>query len=83
MQGPGVNNLDFALMKNFPFRERFKLQFRMEAFNLLNRPMFADPDTTVTDGSFGMITNTKGYGNEQFFFGYPSRTMQAAIKLYW
>jgi hypothetical protein len=83
MQGPGVNNLDFALMKNFPFRERYKLQFRWEAFNLLNRPMFADPDTTVTDSAFGMITNSKGYGNEQFFFGYPSRTMQAALKFYW
>jgi len=83
IQGPGVNNLDFALMKNFPFTERYRLQFRWEGFNILNRPMFANPDTTVTDGNFGQITNTKGYGNEQFFFGYPARTMQAGLKFYW
>jgi hypothetical protein len=83
IQGPGVNNLDVGLFKNFPFKERFRLQFRAEAFNALNRPMFANPDTTVTDGSFGQITSTKGYGNEQTFFGYPSRTLQLALKLYW
>jgi hypothetical protein len=83
IQGPGVNNLDLGLFKNFPLRERFRLQFRAEAFNALNRTMFANPDTTVTDGSFGQITSTKGYGNEQNFFGYPARTMQLALKLYW
>jgi hypothetical protein len=83
IQGPGVNNLDLGLFKSFPLRENVRLQFRAEAFNALNRPMFADPDTTVTDSGFGQITSTKGYGNEQSFFGYPARTLQLALKLYW
>jgi Carboxypeptidase regulatory-like domain len=81
LEGPGVTNLDLALMKNFQIRERFRLQFRWEAFNALNHPIFADPDTNVTDGGFGQITNTKGYGNEQAFFGYGARVMQLALKL--
>jgi hypothetical protein len=82
IQGPGVNNLDLALMKNFPFKERYRFQFRWEAFNALNRPMFDDPDVTVTDGNFGQITNTKGYGNQQAIFGYGARVMQVALKFY-
>jgi hypothetical protein len=82
IQGPGVNNLDFALMKNFPINERFRLQLRWEAFNALNRPIFADPDTNLPDSNFGHITNTKGYGAEQSTFGYGARLMQVALKLY-
>jgi hypothetical protein len=81
LEGPGVTNIDFALMKNFQFFERYRLQFRAEAFNLFNHPIFADPDTNVTDGNFGQITNTKGYGSEQAFFGYGARVMQVALKL--
>ena len=85
IQGPGVNNLEAAFMKNFPITERFKLQLRAEAFNLFNHPMFANPDTNVSDGPgvFGRITSTKGYGSEQQFFGYGARIMQVAVKLYW
>ena len=35
-RGPGWYNIDFAIGKNFPITERFKLQFRSEFFNLLN-----------------------------------------------
>src|SRR6185312_4747725 len=85
MQGPGVANLDAALMKNFPFRERYRLQLRWEAFNALNHAAFGNPDTNVSDGPgvFGKIFNTKGYGGEQAFFGYGARVMQIALKLYW
>jgi len=81
LEGPGVTNMDLALMKNFEFREHYRVQLRGEAFNAFNHPIFGDPDTTVTDGNFGQITNTKGYGNEQGFFGYGARIMQIALKL--
>jgi hypothetical protein len=45
--------------------------------------MFAVPDTIVTDGGFGQITTTKNYGTNQALSGYPSRTLQLALKLYW
>ena len=38
-----VQNLDFSLFKNFTVREKFKFQFRAEAFNLTNTPTFENP----------------------------------------
>lgn len=54
--GPGYINLDSSLFKEASIHERFKLQLRVEAFNALNTPHFANPDGDLTDGSFGAIT---------------------------
>jgi hypothetical protein len=85
LQGPGVNNVDMGLNKSFPFKERYRIQFRWEMFNAFNRATFDNPNTSVTSGSFGRITSTKGSGAgyEQGLFGYPPRVMQAALKFYW
>src|SRR5262249_45330846 len=42
---PGVRNLDFSLFKSFAVVERVSLQFRAEAFNLLNTPQFGRPNS--------------------------------------
>jgi len=42
--GPGFVNLDFSVIKDFKFGERFNLQLRGEFFNILNHPNFDDPD---------------------------------------
>jgi hypothetical protein len=85
LQGPGVNNADLSMDKNFPFKERYRIQFRWEMFNAFNRATFDNPNNSVTSGSFGRITSTKGSGAgyEQGLFGYPPRVMQAALKFYW
>lgn len=41
--GPNYRNLDFAISKLTKITERLKLQFRADAFNILNRPNFANP----------------------------------------
>jgi carboxypeptidase family protein len=46
--GPGLNRLDFSVFKTFPVNERLNVQFRVEAFNLLNTPMFNTPGTGIT-----------------------------------
>ena len=56
--GPGLTNLDFALAKTTAIYENVKLEFRAEAFNLLNHTEFAQPDTNILSPTFGQITNT-------------------------
>ena len=70
MTGPPTKTLDFSVFKDFNVTERWKLQFRSEAFNLFNTPIFNIPGMNVTDskalggnGNFGKITSTAdGYG---------------------
>ena len=65
--GPDLRVLDLALLKAFPVRERAQVQFRVEAFNLLNRANFGPPQLTVFAGavdnerplsSFGKVRGT-------------------------
>ncbi len=39
----GVNNWDAILFKTFPVREKTRLEFRWEAFNVFNHPQFVNP----------------------------------------
>ncbi len=48
--GPGYTNLDMSAFKGFHVTDRFNLEFRAMAFNLLNHPQFTNPDTNVKDG---------------------------------
>jgi hypothetical protein len=51
-----TNNVDASIIKNNRLSERINLQLRMEAFNALNHAVFAAPNLTATDSSFGRIT---------------------------
>ena len=53
-----------------PFSTRSQLQFRLEAFNLLNRTNFRAPNGTRSAGAFGTITST-----------YDARQLQVGLKL--
>ena len=68
--GFGLYQLDLGLHKDFALTERFKLSFRTEAFNALNRTNFSAPNATRSSGSFGQINST-----------YPARQLQFALKL--
>jgi len=67
MVGPPTKSLDFSTFKDFAVTERFKFQFRGEAFNLFNHPIFNLPGQNINDsksvnpsnnGQFGLITST-------------------------
>jgi hypothetical protein len=82
LRGPGLVNWDFGLFREFSISERWKLQFRAEAFNFSNTPHFDVPDGCVCDGlpgppNFGsFMTDTgtinlarEGIDERQFRFG--------------
>jgi hypothetical protein len=66
-----VRTIDFSLFKQFPIRERAKLQFRWEVFNLPNTPSFAAPNAVLDTATVGQVTSTST----------SPRQMQAALKL--
>ncbi len=70
VRGFGLYQVDMGLHKDFQLTERFKLSFRTEAFNALNRTNFAVPNSNRSSGSFGQISST-----------YPARQMQFGLKL--
>jgi hypothetical protein len=71
-RGPGTNNLDFSVFRNFAMRERVNLQFRAEAFNLTNTPAFflpsaASPALTIGNASFGKLSSSSSTGRQLQF----------------
>ena len=73
LRGPGTRTWDFGLFRRFRVTERFDLQFRMEAFNFTNTPIFDNPvELNVSNAGFGEITRTPENApaaNRQFRFG--------------
>jgi hypothetical protein len=71
--GPGIFAFDFDAHKEFvmPYSERHSLQFRLEAFNVLNHPVWSNPNGNFSSASgFGTITGT----------AIPMRQVQVALK---
>jgi outer membrane receptor protein involved in Fe transport len=59
LRGPGVNNLDLALFKNFGLPGRMRLQFRLESFNAFNHTQFNSVDTNLTSATFGIVNGAR------------------------
>ena len=58
--GPGINNVDFSLMKDTVLKERYKLEFRGEFFNIANHAQFSKVDGDISDGAtFGKVLQTR------------------------
>jgi hypothetical protein len=73
LRGPHFSNFDLGVAKNFPiFGEKYRLQFRADAFNAFNHPNFGLPNTNVTSSTFGGITNLAGQE--------PARVMQFSLR---
>jgi hypothetical protein len=82
IRGPGYVNLDLGFAKYVPAASRRRAQFRVEIFNVLNRPQFALPVLVMDDPAFGKITHTRNPTN----FGssatsFASRMIQLGLKL--
>jgi hypothetical protein len=91
LRGFGLTQWDVAVHREFPIRDTgFTLQFRAEAFNILNHPNFGSPQAGIGAGSFGVSTQTlaeslggnvgSGGFNALYQLGGP-RSLQFALKL--
>jgi hypothetical protein len=57
IRGPGYTSFNASLNKAIPIFERLALDFRAEAFNILNHPNFQNVDTGLGSGSYGQVTS--------------------------
>jgi hypothetical protein len=64
VRGPGLQEADLMLSKSFQIRERYRIEFRAEAFNVSNTPGLADPNGSFGSAAFGTITSA---GNPRDF----------------
>jgi hypothetical protein len=61
--GPGYYAVNMSLFKNFTTWHEQYLQFRADAFNVLNHPTLGNPSTTNTSLGAGNITGPKFFQN--------------------
>jgi hypothetical protein len=64
-RGPGTNNFDMAVNKNFPVHEGMMFQVRVEAYNVFNHASFNKIDATARFDA----TNTVGSSQNSSTFG--------------
>jgi hypothetical protein len=78
---------DLTLRRDFPFSDRVGLQFRAEAYNVLNHPIYGSVYNSLTVGPslFGQAYNTEsselGGLSSIYQVGGP-RSMQVSLKLH-
>lgn len=70
LRNPGTFGLDTVMSRWQPIRERMRLQFRAEMYNVLNHPNLGAPSATITSSTFGQITSKSG-----------NRTITMALRL--
>lgn len=74
LTGPRYWNLDMAVSKYFPIAERYKLEFKFEAYNVTNSFIPDNPNVSVLSSLFGKST-AQMYPNR-------GREMQYTMRIY-
>jgi hypothetical protein len=82
IRGPGLFNTDLSLFRDFSVTERFKLQFRAEAFNFTNTPQFGNPGATVSSATRNADGSIKAYnGYTEITTASNERQLRFALRL--
>jgi hypothetical protein len=71
-RGPGQKNWDVSGFKNLRITEKITGQFRAEALNLFNSPLFQGPNVKYGSSNFGKITQQRNF----------SRMIQLGVRFY-
>lgn len=72
LRTPHQTNWDMSVFKSFSVTEKLKAQFRAEALNAMNTPLFRAPNTAFGNSSFGRITAQANF----------SRMIQLGLRIY-
>lgn len=85
LRGPAFGQFDLAAHKKFTLtNNRYSMEFRIEAFNVLNATNYISPGTSIgsVNSNSGAFTPSGSFGQ---FSGsssvYPSRQVQLALRL--
>jgi hypothetical protein len=70
LRNPGTIGFDSVMSRWQPIKERMRLQFRAEMYNILNHPNLGAPSTSITSSTYGQITSKSG-----------NRTVTMALRL--
>ena len=70
---PGVVNLDALVDRVFTFTERYRLEFRAEAFNVTNSAHYAAPSVAIGTSQVGTISSDSA--------AFPNRQYQFALRM--
>ncbi len=64
---PGISNFDMGFFKGFQLRERLRMEFRTEFYNIFNHTQFYSVDGNISDGStFGLAQKVRDPRHLQF-----------------
>ena len=87
LRGPRQTNVDFSIIRRFPFGESRSIEFRAEFFNLLNQVNFANPISNLNAvpstsiNSAGQIAGDPGDFGRIISTSNNPRLIQFALKL--
>ena len=83
--GPGTFNLDAALLKTTRLTERYRVELRLEAFNLTNSPSFGFPTATIPSLSLSggvIVQSASTFGRIRDNVNSSSRKLRIGVKLH-
>jgi hypothetical protein len=85
LRGPGINDWDISILKDFKFTESRSLQFQASFFNAFNHVQFFGPSSTEGasgfSSNFGQLTSDTTPSTTTAYYRGP-RLVQFALKIY-
>lgn len=85
LRGPGINDWDISIIKDFKFTESKSLEFQTNFFNAFNHAQFYGPSSSEGgsgfSGNFGMVTSDSTVSTATAYYRGP-RLIQFALKIY-
>jgi len=77
--GPGGQSLDLSVFRSFPIGGQRRLEARIEAGNIFDIPVYANPQSNITSGTFGQVTGIAG-GTALTNAAYVERQIRLGIR---